>query len=380
MMRCVDFLGNPASPHVRHWEMIMRRLDIEPVVHGIALHYQRKAVVKNARQVGPTWTSRIPVAAAYLVAGLSLRCKSFFKQEENQFVHAHNASGYGLSAWISGLSYGVTTYGTEIYAASQRGWVYRFVLRRILRRAKFITSTSRQMTDMLIRDFNVTQSKIYEFHLGVSALFFYSADKRNKKRKELNIEANECLWIANRRVHPLYHTRELVRAFKCYAAENPLGRLILLEGDADAKYLDEVKREIDGCDRITLISGFISQQELCGWLCAADFAISIPLSDQLSSSILEAMSCCAVPILGNLQAYGVIGEVAEFVDLQSADLTKSLYVMFVRTAQFDPNMKKKKGRAALELANKEFSIDSAGQSIKRLYEESVPENSNCGVI
>jgi len=373
MTRYVDFLGNPASPHVRHWEMIMMRLDMEPVIHGIAHHFQPKSVVAHARLLGPSWVSRIPIAAAYVIAGLYLRYRSFFKEECSGFVHAHNASGYGLSAWISGLNYGVTTYGTEIYAASQRGLVYRFVLRKILHRAKFITSASSQMTQTLVHDFDIPRSRIHEFYLGISDLFYYSECRRKERRNFLNIKVDEYLWIANRRVHPLYNTLELVHAFKKYADNNPLGRLVLLEGDADHVYLERVKQEISECSRITVISGFVTQQELCGWLCAADFAISIPRSDQLSSSILEAMSCGAVPVLGNLQSYQVICAVSEFVDIQTGDLVKNLFDMFANTAQLSSPQVHRKGHDALRLVAQGFSLDNAGRAVKELYEEIISE-------
>lgn len=333
-MKTVNFLGNPSSPHVRHWEMVLTANGMRPVVHGIASHLGEQTLVQTARKLGPGWAARLPATLAYAVAGIWLRLQAWLGRPVASFFHAHNTSGYGLTALLSGAPYVVTTYGTEIFEANKRSALYRYLIRSVLHKAEMITSTSPQMTETLIGKFGVDARKISEMSLGVSPVFQYSPQARKNRRAALDIQADATVWIVNRRMHSIYHTLEVVRAFNAYSANQENKHLILIEGDADPTYARAVERETTGNPRIHVIHGFLTQGQLCDWLCAADFAISVPKSDQLSSSILEAMQCDVIPVLGDLPSYRAIESVAEWVDLSPQMLQSNLELMFERTCQY----------------------------------------------
>lgn len=371
-MKTIHFLANPSSPHVRHWAMVLQQCGMQAIVHGIAQHVGSAVLVEQARTVGPQWLIRLPGPLAYVFAGLWLRCLSLVSKPLADFVHAHNTSGYGLMARLSGLPYTITTYGTEIYAAPHRSFWYRYMIRSVLMHAQRITSSSPQMTDALVKQLQVPKEKIQEIYLGVAPIFSFSEDTRKKGREALGIPQDAKVWIANRRMTPLYHTVELVRAFTLFSQQASNAHLILIEGDADTNYCQQVhSAAADGSGNTHIIQGFVAQNELAQWLCAADFAISIPASDQLSSSILEAMRCQAIPVLGKLPAYQVISDAAEWVDLEPQVLHTNLVAMFRSTNAFTPDEMLNKQRQVAALINELDRKDVIAKAVHELYQLSV---------
>lgn len=367
-MKTIHFLANPSSPHVRHWDMVLQQCGMQAIVYGIAQHVCSAVLVKHARTVGPKWLIRLPGPLAYVLAGLLLRCMTFFGKPLADFIHAHNTSGYGLMARLSNLPYTITTYGTEIYSASHRSFLYRFIIRSVLMHAQRITSSSPQMTNALVKQLQIPKEKIQEIYLGVSPIFSFSEDRRIKGREALRIPHDAKVWIANRRMTPYYHTVELVRAFTLFSQQASNVHLILIEGDADTNYCKQVHNTaVDGSGNIHIIQGFVTQNELAQWLCAADFAISIPVSDQLSSSIVEAMRCQVIPVLGKLPAYQRIKDAAVWVDLEPKVLHDNVVDMFQSTNAFTPDEMLNKKRLGAEVVNKLDSKDVIAKAVDELY-------------
>lgn len=317
-MSNIIFLANSYSPHVAHWIDVLRRNSIYPevfTVHNKGIGSKVDVpVVVLLKNYG--W---LPIMLRYILAGLHIR---FFmeKGKRPMIFHAHNTSGYGLMAYLSGAPYILTTYGSEIFSANQKGWLYKAVIRKILHKAIYITGTTEAMAHSLMHDFGISRNKITIFSLGLEGPFVYSKTMRQQERSALNVPSDDTpIFFANRRIHPHYNVVPLVRAFRTIYAQQQKGLLLLLEGDSDKQYLKLVEQEMAGCDAIKIIRGFIDQQQLCAYLCASDFVLSIPNSDQLSSSILEAAACMNVPILSDIDAYDKLFRVEGSVRLMDLD-------------------------------------------------------------
>jgi len=312
----IYWLANSSSPHVRHWAELLQVADCNFDVHIISIWH--KNILKDVglkgvtnKRVLPKLFRYFPEILQYLILGIIIRLGVIKK---DHVLHAHGTSGYGFVAFISGLKYGLTTYGSEVYSAEAKGLVYQSLLNKILKNAVAITSASPEMTRSLKTFFNIKNGKIHEFSLGVSSKFYYSEQERKRVREEFGINEGP-VWIINRRSAPLYHTLELVEAFVSVRQRVGEGHLLVLEGDADKSYWLEVKSLCENNSHITPLCGFVSQSTLRAMLSASDFAISIPDSDQLSSSILEGALCGAVPLLRNLPAYGRVKEFGVFFDI-----------------------------------------------------------------
>jgi len=368
-MKKIDFLANPTSPHVRHWETVLIAGDIKPLVYGIPQH-DGLMLVRSVHTLGPTWARYLPSSLNYVLSGIWLRLGGLGpSQSAPKFFHAHNTSGYGLVAWLSGVNYIVTTYGTEIYDAKNRGWLYRYLISKVLGKAILITSTSEQMTSALMSEFRVPREKIREFSLGVSPIFCHSDYLREIARSELDISSDSKVWISNRRVHPLYRIKEIINAFDSFAKEYPDCYLIILEGDSDRSYFDDIQALAEKSQNVRLIRGFIPQSQLKSLLCASDFSISIPITDQLSSSILEAMACGVVPIINSIDAYKPICHIAFNLPRSETNLTEQLEQVFQLTAKLSSDELLRYKSGVLESVAEAYSQERVLLKIIEIYSE-----------
>lgn len=295
----ISYVANASSPHVRHWVEYLDELGLPYHIYSIHKNSFFPPEQVTTKFNGLLRFGALGSIVAYILLGLWLR---LFVPKALQ-LHAHNTSGYGLSAYLSGRKYLLTTYGSEIFSVPQKSIIYRFLIRRTLHAAEKITASSQHMQDTLTKHFSVPASRVMTFSLGVSSVFRVSTEKRSIVRQQLGISEQDTVWIYNRRITPLYRTLDVVEAFQQFARGRQSYRLLLLAGDFDAQYLAKVKSHIQGDNNIQLIDGFIDQAQLSGYLCAADVALSLPKSDQLSSSILEALSCGCLLILAKLSAY-----------------------------------------------------------------------------
>jgi hypothetical protein len=269
---------------------------------------------------------RLPKPVQYVLLGLWVRL--IHKSDSARPIHAHNTSGYGLAALVSGKKYGITSYGTEIFSAPQRSRTYRTMIKRILARAAWVTTTSPTMEETLIAQFDVPQAKIHTFSLGVPDAFVTQASCHQSK------PTDERMWCVNRRIHPHYDTLNLVSGFLSYRENGGSGRLTLLAGDVDPAFMAEVEQRIAGHDAIEVIPGFLNQEEMIALLDRAHFAISVPFSDQLSSAILEGAARGAVPILRDLPCYDAV-KVISILVCDMSDSIESYAATFEKTAMMD---------------------------------------------
>lgn len=349
-MRDLTFLANPASPHVREWLRILpERFDggvrfvhiggngpIAPPKHGTGQAPLPKAV------------HRLPKALRYILLGLWLRVL----ERSAEPVHAHNSSGYGLSALLSGRPYILTTYGSEILQAHKRSRFYKAMIRAVLRGADRITATSPHMARAIAEIDAELSTKIETFSLGVSTAFLLPVAPRSEDAPRT--------WFVNRRITPHYRTLDILAAFAAFKKLGYDGRLILLKGDADPTYFDRVRRAADGRPDVEIIEEFLSPERMREALDRADFCISTPISDQLSSAILEGMARGCVSVLAPLEAYTALDLPA--IQLSATDpFRDALTTAFRKTAEMTPEALSGARRAARDFVEARFAEDAIRQ-------------------
>ncbi|MFT6909997.1 MAG: glycosyltransferase involved in cell wall biosynthesis [Oleiphilaceae bacterium] len=354
-MKKICYIANMRSPHVRQWlellnsdvELSIATIDTEIDFEGLELFDFKLGEVLCI----PKFLRFIPQQLRYVILGFLLRIQNY----RFDLCHAHNASGYGLSALLSGNKFLLTTYGSEIYNSATRSRLYNYILRKILNRAELLTASTPYMKTFLESHFPETEGKVKTFSLGVRNSFFCGPFERKKSKVK-----EGPVWFSSRRILPLYRTLEVTRAFKVYKKKGGKGSLVLLQGDASGEYFELIKREVLDCSDIRLVEGFVDTRTIIGLLDEADFIISVPISDQLSSSILEGMARQCVPILSSLEAYAPISNNVIFVRDQP-NYQSALEKIFEDTAKIDSQERQRLSIKCHRKIKVEFSKDKAQQ-------------------
>lgn len=366
-MQTVLFLGNAGSPHLRHWSLFLQRAGIPHEVATIHAGNLMQGVA--VRRLFP-WVRRLGRAGdyvGYVLLGCWLRARYAGGRRGQVLLHAHNTSGYGLAALLSGCPYIVTTYGSEVYSAPARRGAYLWLIRAVLARAVLVTASSPGMAGFLRHHFGTSPDRIHAFSMSVDPQFFPDEAGRTRRRQALGIAADDLVWIYNRRIAPIYNTLAVVKAFQQYRAAGGSGHLLLLEGDCDAGYRDRVSAAIAAGQGVVLVPGFLGQAELRTWLSCADFSISVPDTDQMSSSILEAIACGCLPVVLNNEAYAeiLISPLTTVVpDVSNGALLAAFRVGEGRRSQLGEAQRQSR---ALQVLGEAFGTEAVCEKVRAVY-------------
>lgn len=354
-MRNLTFLANPASPHVREWLRILpKRFDGGVRFVHIGEDGPVTQLGHGAGQAPlPMVALRLPKALRYVLLGLWLR----ILDRSSEPVHAHNTSGYGLCALLSGRPYIVTTYGSEILQAHNRGRFYKAMIRAVLRGADRITATSPQMARAIAEIDPELSAKIETFSLGVSSGFLLPVAPRSEEVPRT--------WFVNRRIAPHYRTLDVLAAFIAFKSLGYEGQLVILKGDADQTYLDDVMRAAEGRSDVEIIEKFLSPDQMRNALDRADFCLSTPISDQLSAAIVEGMARGCVAVLSPLDAYKSVDLPAIYLSATDP-LRDALTTAFCETAEMKPEAVCEARRKARNFVEARFCEDAIRQRYDNL--------------
>ena len=320
------------------------------------------------RPLVPSWL-RIPMVVRYFLAGLA--CRLSRPVTSLAPIHAHCASGNGLVAWMSGQKYLIGTYGSEIYGANERGFAYRWLLKRILRGAERISVCSQEGVKVLREQFGVPIERIYFFHLGFDDQCFcpVSDSVRRTLRQQRQLPLDEPIWVINRRSTPHYRTLEVVQGFLDFCRSGGCGRLIVLSGDHESGYTAKIKEVISAHEhqnQVCVVARMLSPKELADWLRLADFSISVPKTDNMSISILESMGCETIPIVADLEAYRPYQECSSVLTMSEFE-PAAFRQMFAATAASHPAERADQGRECSRFAQAGFSTKNAIRDIAAFY-------------
>lgn len=351
-MKKICYVANMSSPHVRQWLDLLDS-DMDLSVATIDTEVDLAALSNYGFRVSnvvclPKSLRFFPKVLKYVALGLMLRFR-----RDGRLLHAHNTSGYGLAALLSGKKFIVTTYGTEIYRAPSSSIYYRSLIRAVLKKAVAITASTDYMKRFLSDFCPGIGSKTYAFSLGVRDEFISTPTVSEGLKK-----FDRPVWFSNRRVLPLYRTIEILRAFKKFKRNGGSGSLVILQGDAKGEYVDLVRAEACGCDAVRFVEGFVDTETLINLLDASDFIVSVPKTDQLSSSILEGMARGCIPILSDLDAYAVVLKKSICID-DGFGVERSLENAFKFTQSMSSQDYESRSKDCREYVKSEFGKESA---------------------
>jgi glycosyltransferase involved in cell wall biosynthesis len=109
------------------------------------------------------------------------------------------------------------------------------------------------------------------------------------------------LFFANRGLEPLYRPERVLRAFAAVAAVRPEARLVLANDGSLRGALERQVQALGLSDRVEFV-GRLDAQTQAGWYAQARWYLSLPESDSVSVSVLEAMAHACLPLLSDLPA------------------------------------------------------------------------------
>ncbi|QPF72713.1 glycosyltransferase family 4 protein [Roseateles sp. DAIF2] len=292
-MRLV-LLGDGESPHLLKWARALRpRVELWaassrgflPEFEALLPAERRLALGSAAAHAGGNVAvlRKLPALGAWL------------SRVDADWINAHYLTSHGTLAWAAKAGWRLrariagSAWGSDILVTPRQGAAYRWLTRRVLRACALCTSDSRHMTERMQQE-DLGAGEVMTFPFGLEEL---PAQDLGPKQP--------WLFFANRGLEPIYRPQRVIEVFAALARQQPEARLVVAN-DGSLRAALERQVQVLGLQGRVEFVGRLDARTQAGWYAKARWYLSLPASDSVAVSVLEAMAHQCVPILAELPA------------------------------------------------------------------------------
>ena len=284
-------IGDGESPHLLKWARALAPHVSLWAVSSRGFSKEFDAFVPAARRLALDARPRAGGGNAGVLVHVP-RLVRWLRRARPRWIHAHYVTSHGTLAWAA-TRLGApgrliaSAWGTDILVTPQRNAALRWLTSRVLRACALTTSDSQAMAARM-RELGARDVMVFPF--GLESLPEVGTDEKDR-----------WLFYANRALEPLYAPNRVLAAFAAVAAHEARARLVVANDGSLRSRLerDVVERGLAG--RVTFTGRLTPAQQAVHYS-QAQWYLSLPSSDSVSVSVLEAMAHGCIPILSDLPA------------------------------------------------------------------------------
>ncbi len=307
----IAVLGNLDSIHTRRWlsAFVERGHEMHAisfyrpaaeVPDGVTLHVL--AGSRGSPQVGsasgaggirrfvPASLLRLVHGVRYLRAGL----RQTLREIAPDVLHTHYVVEYGFYGAVAGFSPTVVSaWGSDVYVAP-RDPLTNLIARWTLQRANLVTANDAAMLTAA-RKLGAGGGKSILLRIGALEDLFFTDEPASA-----NLSATDApTVISTRALEPLYNVDIVLRAFARVRQHVPAARLIVANDGSERSELQRLAESLGLADAVQFV-GRLPAAEVGAALSAAHVYVSVPSSDSMAASTLEAMARGCFPVVSDL--------------------------------------------------------------------------------
>jgi len=290
--------GDGDSPHLLKWAT------------ALAAMPQLELFLASSRGFLPGFEPLLPAARRFALghdtqfsggnAALLRRLPAFarwLRQVDPDWVNAHYLSSHGTMAWLAKalflrghrMQLAASAWGSDILVAPERSRVMRALTRAVLRASAVCTSDSAHMSARMVAIGGLDPARVMTFPFGLDALPPAPPPK------------DDALFYANRGLEPIYDPFRVIETFASVAAGWPAARLVVAH-DGSLRPALEARVQALGLAERVRFTGRLDAAGQAHWYGLARWYLSLPQSDSVAVSVLEALGHGAIPLLSDLPA------------------------------------------------------------------------------
>lgn len=205
----VIMIANASSTHTVRWANSLQENGIDITL--ITQHQVREGLNDNIKLI------YLPYRGGKGYFLNTFRLKSLVNKIKPDLIHVHFASGYGTLAYLSGLQYVLSVWGSDVYRFPNNNPINKLLLKKILKKATLVLSTSKAMAvetskyfsgnieitpfGVDVKKYNLEKNSSTNFRFGLLKVIEerYGVDiliKAFKQFINLNLDSNATLTIA----------------------------------------------------------------------------------------------------------------------------------------------------------------------------------------
>lgn len=217
----------------------------------------------------------------------------WLKQVDADWLHPHYLTSHGTLAWGAKLGWRLraqivgSAWGSDILVTPKQGLAWRCLTRQVLRSCTLCTSDSQHMASEMGR---LGAGEVMVFPFGLERMPAPPAHKE------------PWLFFANRGLEPIYRPDRVMQVFSAIAAVQPHAQLVVANDGSLRQAMQQwTEAQPELKDRVQFV-GRLNAKDQDACYARANWYLSLPASDSVSVSVLEAMAHGCIPILSDLPA------------------------------------------------------------------------------
>jgi len=311
----IAVLGDFDGPHTRAWvrTFVERGHDVHAISYykphadlpGITLHPLSRRnplspIGKRVRERGrgfslkslmPPNLMRILHAERYRRGDL----RRVLDEIHPDVFHAHYAVEHGFFGATAGYHpYVISAWGSDLLVESQTD-IGRRIASWALKRADLVTGNDASLVKRAV-ELGVVPEKAAVVHLGIEPIFLNAGSSSVNLREH---DASPPTVISDRALERLYNPLHVFLAHMRLKDELP-GLQLVVAGEGSMRLeLEDLSRQSPFEGKVSVV-GHLDRTTLAAALARAQVYVSVPSSDSLALSNLEAMAAGAFPIVSDL--------------------------------------------------------------------------------
>ena len=248
------------------------------------------AALPALRRLLPPSLERLVQYGRYAHAGLA----RVVREIDPDVLHAHFVVEHGFYGSAANFHpFVVSAWGSDIFRAPKTS-LGRFIAKRALKSADLVTVNDPEMSRQ-VTALGVTPDRVALVRLGVDREFL-AATARPLNHVESSFPRT---LISDRALEPLYNVDSVIQAFALARGEAGDARLLIAHDGSQRGHLGDLVRSL-GLESAIEFLGHLDRETLRERLGQSDVYISVPSSDSLSVSTMEAMAAGVFPIVSDL--------------------------------------------------------------------------------
>jgi glycosyltransferase involved in cell wall biosynthesis len=234
---------------------------------------------------------RLVHSARYWRAGLRQTVRSIAPD----VFHAHYLVEFGFYGSLVGYKpYAVSAWGSDVFREPHKV-ISNLVARWTIRRAQLITGSDGAMVTAL-RRLGAKERQTQLVRIGALEELFFAAEPPSVN---LGAGAAPPTILSTRALEPLYNIDVILRAFAAIRDDVPGARLQIAGAGSQRAGLEALALELGLVEAVQFL-GRLTPEEMRDALSAAQVYVSVPSSDSLAASTMEAMARGAFPVVADL--------------------------------------------------------------------------------
>lgn len=302
----------------------------------------------------------------------AIELNKLYKEIKPDIVNVHFASGYGTLARIAKLdNILLSVWGSDVYDFPNQSKIKKNILKKNVKYAKCIASTSNVMAKELQRQVNLDNKKIYitPFGVDINKFYNYNLTRDNDNINIGTVKSLEEKYGIEYAILSVKKLKEnLIKNGKIELAAN-IKYYIYGEGNQKEELLKLI--ENNKLEKDVFLMGKIPNNEVPNKLNEFDiFCATSTVSESFGVAVVEAMACEIPVVATDVDGFkevvddNITGYIVERKNIE--EIAQNIEKLVI-----DKDLRIKMGKAGREKVLREYAWKENVKTMESIYEENL---------